>query len=332
MSSWRIHHPTFHRILGPQPTLDLLLTHEAYPFAHEAGVYFPGTEELFITSNRVHDKQGAQSVHITRVALPNTNTNSNDISRHEILPNAIHMANGGVNYSPDHILFCAQGSSTSPAGLFTMAHAPPHTVKPLLTSLHGIPFNSPNDVIVAADGSVWFTDPTYGAEQGYRPPPALPPHVYRFDPATGAIRAVADGLGHPNGLCFSPDERVLYVTDTDKVHGSGVCRFTRPSSIYAFDVQHHHGQPFLCNRRLFAYAEVGIPDGIKCDVEGNVYSGCGDGVHVWSPGGVLLGRILVPGGAANFCFGRGGEMYILNEHRLWRAKLDPGVRGALLGI
>lgn len=229
MSSWHIHHPTFHRILGPQPTLELLLTYETYPFAHEAGVYFPDTEELFITSNRVHDKQGAQSVHITRVALPNTN--HDDISRHEVAPNAIHMANGGVNYHPDHILFCAQGSSTSPAGLFTMARAPPHVVEPLLTSLHGIPFNSPNDVVVAADGSIWFTDPPYGAEQGYRPPPALPTHVYRLDPATGAIRAVADGLGHPNGLCFSPDERVLYVTDTDKVHGSGACRFTRPSSM-----------------------------------------------------------------------------------------------------
>lgn len=97
-------------------------------------------------------------------------------------------------------------------------------------------------------------------------------------------------------------------------------------------MQHHHGQPFLCNRRLFAYAEVGIPDGIKCDTDGNVYSGCGDGIHVWSPGGVLLGRILVPGGVANFCFGRGGEVFILNEHRLWRAQLDTTVRGALLGI
>lgn len=101
---------------------------------------------------------------------------------------------------------------------------------------------------------------------------------------------------------------------------------------YAFDVAYYSGQPFLINRRLFAFADSGIPDGIKCDVHGNVYSGCGDGVNVWSPGGVLLGRILVEGGAANFCFGREGEMFILNEHKLWRAQLAASTKGALLGI
>jgi gluconolactonase len=79
-------------------------------------------------------------------------------------------------------------------------------------------------------------------------------------------------------------------------------------------------------------ANTGIPDGIKCDMNGNVYSGCGDGVNVWSPGGVLLGRILVEGGVANFCFGRGGEMFLLNENKLWRAQLSDSVRGALLKI
>lgn len=101
---------------------------------------------------------------------------------------------------------------------------------------------------------------------------------------------------------------------------------------YAFDVSVYHGEPFLTNRRLFAMADSGIPDGIKCDIEGNVYSGCGDGVNVWSPGGVLVGRIVVEGGAANFCFGRRGEMFILNENRLWRAQLDDHVKGALLRI
>lgn len=92
----------------------------------------------------------------------------------------------------------------------------------------------------------------------------------------------------------------------------------------------YSGQPFLTNRRLFAFAEHGVPDGIKCDVDGNVYSGCGDGVNVWSPGGVLLGKIRVDGGVANFCFGREGEMFILNEERLWRATLAGSTKGALL--
>ena len=88
----------------------------------------------------------------------------------------------------------------------------------------------------------------------------------------------------------------------------------------------------MTNRRLFAIAANGIPDGIKCDTEGNVYSGCGDGINVWSPGGVLLGVIKVKGGAANFCFGREGSLYILNEHRIWKAQLAKSVRGALLRI
>ena len=79
-------------------------------------------------------------------------------------------------------------------------------------------------------------------------------------------------------------------------------------------------------------ADVGIPDGIKCDLAGNVYSGCGDGVNIWSWGGVLLGKILVEGGVANFCFGRNGQMFLLNEHRLWRADLETSIKGALLGL
>jgi len=92
------------------------------------------------------------------------------------------------------------------------------------------------------------------------------------------------------------------------------------------------GQSFLTGRRLFAMADKGAPDGIKCDMQGNVYSGCGDGVNVWSPGGVLLGKILVDGGVANFCFGRKGEMFLLNETKLWRAQLAQSTIGALLKI
>lgn len=101
---------------------------------------------------------------------------------------------------------------------------------------------------------------------------------------------------------------------------------------YAFDVGTYSGQPFLINRRLFAMADTGIPDGIKCDMNGNVYSGCGDGVNIWSAGGVLLGKILIEGGVANFCFGANGQIFMLNEFKIWRAQLDSGVKGALLSI
>lgn len=99
---------------------------------------------------------------------------------------------------------------------------------------------------------------------------------------------------------------------------------------YAFDVTSLHGQPFLTNRRLFAMPGVGIPDGIKVDKSGNVYAGCGDGINVWSPGDVLLGKILVKDGVSNFSFGLDGQMFILNEHKLYSAGLDRKVQGTLM--
>jgi gluconolactonase len=108
--------------------------------------------------------------------------------------------------------------------------------------------------------------------------------------------------------------------------------YSRPATIYAFDVIISSGAPFLANRRVFAYAAVGSPDGIKCDIYGNVYAGCGDGVEVWNSGGFLIGRILVPGGVSNFCFGEAGEMFLCAEQNLWRLQLDPTTKGALLGI
>jgi gluconolactonase len=146
-----------------------------------------------------------------------------------------------------------------------------------------------------------------------------------------------DGLMRPNGLCFSPDCSILYVTDTGAIHGSAERGLdpTGPSHIYAFDVvasKHDAAQPFLQNKRLFAYAPGLLPDGIKCDMDGNVYSGCMDGVEVWNASGVLIGCIRVEGGVANFCFGRAGSLYMCNETRVWKAQLGESVRGALLGI
>lgn len=90
--------------------------------------------------------------------------------------------------------------------------------------------------------------------------------------------------------------------------------------------------PFLTNRRLFAFSDSGLPDGIKVDTKGNVYSGCGDGVHVWNSGGTLIGKILVKGGIANFSFGEKGAIYLCNEQTVWKAQLDSSLRGAALGL
>lgn len=92
------------------------------------------------------------------------------------------------------------------------------------------------------------------------------------------------------------------------------------------------GKPFLINWRVFAMPGTGIPDGIKLDMDGNVYAGCGDGINVWSPGGILLGKILIKNGTSNFSFGRNDRMFILNENKLWAAQLSRRLRGSLLGI
>ncbi len=108
--------------------------------------------------------------------------------------------------------------------------------------------------------------------------------------------------------------------------------FSRAATIYAFDITIVAGGPFLTNRRVFAFAAVGVPDGIKCDVYGNVYSGCGNGVEVWNSAGSLIGRIMVPEGVANFCFGKQGEMFLCAEQKLWRLQMARSTRGALLGV
>ncbi|KAE8370394.1 hypothetical protein BDV27DRAFT_140567 [Aspergillus caelatus] len=314
-STFQVHDERFLSILGPFPTLQLLAENESYPFAHEAGFFIASTNHLFITSSRIRDAQSEQSVRITRVHLNETPVKCEEI------PTKIPLANGGVNYGDD-----------GPSGLYLMSTTPPYTTKLLQEDFYGRQFSSVNDVIVHSDGSIWFTDPTYGFEQGYRPKPSLPSQVYRWNPVNGSIRAMADGFGKPNGIYFSPDEKTVYVTDTHWLHGDGNTDNQRVSSIYAFDLSTYHGEPFLTNRRLFAMADKGIPNGIKCDLDGNVYSGCGDGISAWSPGGALLGRILIDGEVANFCFGRNGEIFALNAHRLWRAQLGGDVKGTLLGI
>ncbi|KAH8657702.1 hypothetical protein BX600DRAFT_384082 [Xylariales sp. PMI_506] len=333
MASFKVYDKAAEALFGNSPTIELLLEDPDCPFAHEAGVFFAENNTLFITSNGYKGPDGKRTIHISKVTLPaeyGPSATAKAICEKIDAP-GVPMANGGVNYQGG-VLFCAQGTPTAPGGLVVMESHPPYAARTLLTGFHGRDFNSVNDVVVHSDGSIWFTDPIYGYEQGIRPKPKLPSQVYRFDPETKGIRAMADGFGRPNGICFSPDEKTIYVTDTDWIHGDGTTDDTRASHIYAFDVSIISGQPFLTNRRLFAMADEGIPDGIKCDLEGNVYSGCGDGVNIWSAGGVLLGKVLVEGGTANFCFGREGELFLLNENRLWRAQLARSTKGALLGI
>lgn len=204
------------------------------PFFHEACVYVAAHDELYITSNLLQATKSSNfpTILISRLKLHRTDrlSGENDVNTVDWVkmraPTGIDMPNGGVNYTDDSIIFCAQGSATTgTGGIYHMPRGA--AAKPLVTNFHGRDFNSPNDVVVHSDGAIWFTDPCYGNDQDFRQRPKLPNQVYRFDPKTGDIRVMADGLGRPNGICFSPDEKTVYITDTDMTHAEVTDDFTR---------------------------------------------------------------------------------------------------------
>ncbi len=204
--------PPFSKILGPTPSITLIAKQPTYPQFHEAGVYIPSTASLFITSNaHIPEYSTTKTIKITKV-----NTRDPSYPCEEIDAD-VPMANGGVNYG-NGVLFCAQGTLERPGGLVVMQQEVPYATTNLIDGFFGRKFNSVNDVVVHSDGSIWFTDPCYGYEQGFRPEPELPCQVYRFDPRTKGVRVVADGFDMPNGICFSPGEETVYVTDTGFVH------------------------------------------------------------------------------------------------------------------
>jgi gluconolactonase len=162
-------------------------------------------------------------------------------------------------------------------------------------SYQGKPLNSPNDVIVARDGAIWFTDPHYGIVsdyEGFRAEAELPCQVYRVDPS-GAIEAVITDMACPNGLAFSPDEATLFVADTGRAFTDD------PQHILAFDMPSWRPG----KGRLFHKIAPGCADGIRVDQDGNLWSSAGDGVHCIAPGGHLMGKILIPEVVSNLCFG-----------------------------
>ena len=168
----------------------------------------------------------------------------------------------------------------------------------LADQFDGKRLNSPNDVIVKSDGSIWFSDPHYGIKtdyEGYKSEQELPCSVYRIDPANGAIEAVITDMAGPNGLAFSPDESRLYVADTGAMFDADAARHIR-----VFDIG-SDGQPE--NGRVFHTIDPGAADGIRVDSDANVWSSAADGVHCISPEGELLGKILVPELVSNICFG-----------------------------
>jgi gluconolactonase len=192
-----------------------------------------------------------------------------------------HAANGNCLDGQKRLVTCEGGARrvtrTEKDGTITV----------LVDAYEGKKFNAPNDVVVKSDGTVWFSDPDYGLDPKAKELDGL--YIFRLDLKHNKLAPVVTDCDHPNGLCFSPDEKRLYVSDSGKPH-----------DIRVYDVQK---DGTLANGRLFCVVDKGVPDGIRCDKSGRVFSSAGDGVQIFTPSGELIGKILVPEPPANVAFG-----------------------------
>ncbi len=205
-----------------------------------------------------------------------------------------HFANGHTRDRQGRLLSCEHRerrvTRTEYDGCITV----------ILDRFEGKRLNSPNDIVVKSDDSIWFTDPPFGIlghYEGERAEAQLPTNIYRVDGRTGAATVVGSDVARPNGLCFSPDEQRLYVVE------SGAA----PRRIRVFDLG-EDGQGLVNDRVFFEADAKGSPDGFRCDIDGNLWAGWGtgegrDGVMVFAPDATPIGRIALPERCANLCFG-----------------------------
>jgi gluconolactonase len=182
----------------------------------------------------------------------------------------------------------------------------------VVDSYKGMKLSSPNDVVVKSDGTIWFTDPDYGLAGRKKETPGN--YVYRYNERDKTLTVVATDLPNPNGLCFSPDEATLYVANSGK-----------PPQIRAYPTS--AGAP-PAQGRVFATIDKGVPDGIRCDELGNVWSSSGDGVQIFTPAGQLIARIVLPESSANLAFGgpSGRTVYMTARTSLYA--VETMVRGS----
>ena len=180
------------------------------------------------------------------------------------------------------------------------------TVTTIVDSFEGKRLNSPNDLVVKSDDSIWFTDPAYGIEsdyEGYRAEMEVGGcYVYRVDPSSGDMRVVADDFVRPNGIAFSPDESLLYIADTGASHSADGPRHIRRFKVGSNDS--------LSGGEVFATCTAGFFDGFRLDVDGRIWASAADGVHVYEPDGTMIGKVLVPEVVANVEFGGAKRNYL----------------------
>ncbi|KAK1500311.1 SMP-30/Gluconolaconase/LRE-like region [Colletotrichum abscissum] len=304
--------PSFSKLIGQNAT-GKVAQETSWEAFHEGGIYNKKDNSLYISSN--FDTVG-NPINITVLSLDDLSIRSQRYVNLS-MPNggsAFHANRGGRYMGSDQTLqvWCDQGDTNNYSKLVSLDPDTNQTTT-LFSSFFNRNFTSINDVRQHPEtGDLWFTDATYAYFNGFRPSPQMPTQVYRYDMDSKSIQVVADGLQQPNGIEFSPDYKTLYVSDT----GAATTRLTPtgPATVYAFDVVNRKRS--LTNKRVLAYADNGIPDGLHTDIEGNIWASCGDGVHAWDSSGVLLGKIFTNDYTSNFALVPGG-MFIFSNKRLW---------------
>jgi len=324
---FHVYDDEFLAILGDSPTFSLVAASAKDPVYHEAIVWYKPTDEVFFAQNAGNPDAGTglkKSAMIQKISLKEADavksernaTGKVKVTLTQSTPE-IPNPNGATQYK-GQLLYAAEGQGDNkPAALIIMNPHAPYNTTVLLNNFFGRQFNSLNDLAIHPKNlDIYFTDPTYGAVQDFRPAPGLQNQVYRLNDKTGAVSVVADGFQMPNGITFSPDGKYAYISDTG-IWKNGL-NLAYPSTIYRFNVQE---DGTLENRKVFAFIDINIPDGVHTDSKGNVYAGVGDGVQVFNPSGKLIGKIYTGRTAANFQFVGGGRMVIAGETHLYYATL-----------
>ena len=234
---------------------------------------------------------------------------------------AVEFTNGHTREADGSLLHCSHGLRAIVRTRFDAGLSNPSD-EIVVDRYQGKRLNSPNDVVVKSDGSIWFSDPPYGIvsdREGHQAESELGDcYLFRFDPATGELRVVSDFVEEPNGLAFSPDESLLYVSDTS-------------AALRSDDSGHHHIVAFdvvdgqeLNNPRVFAVIEPGLPDGFRIDKHGFVYTSSEDSVQIYHPDGKRIGRIAVPEKIGNLTFGGTArdQLFIAASTSIYRIRLN----------
>ncbi|KAI1825514.1 lactonohydrolase [Xylaria intraflava] len=325
---FHVYDDEFYDVMGPDPSLTLIANSASgVPLFHEAVAWYAPTNEVFFVQAAGYAGTGLyksaiiQKINLAEAEGVSAQQNASGLVKVDVVDSnpMVINPNGAINYR-GQLLYAAEGQGPDkPSELVMMNPREPYNTTVLLNNYFGRQFNSLNDMAVNPQNKdVYFTDPSYGYVLDFRPKEGLPHQVYRYNDKTGAVTVVADGFDQPNGITFSPSGSHAYIADS----GVGVAYFgikaTHPSTIYRFDVAK---DGTFSNRQAFAFIHTGSPDGIHVDSKGRVYAACGDGIHVYSTSGTLIGKIFLGELSANFNFAGAGGLVICAETYLFYARI-----------